>query len=650
MESPRRVPWIRWAGAIALALLIVALAWPQGEVGVPAPQQDVVDVDDGQADPVVTPELLREQDGAAAALDAPTDDELQPDVDLSHPFPFALDVRVKDRFALPVDDAMVFVAPPSCGFTLWPERTDARGELRVEWSGRGRAMDLQVAVIAWGVLQPIRNVRCEADRTAQVAFAVRGSRQSEEVVASHRALAQKPVHERAVGNWEMQRQLRRQRAAGRLQREDELDILCGRTQLLFQQVFVCADCHQPGRVQPYSMLARAGTWNVSLHPSSGFHDLRERKLDPKAEQSRREAADASQPDEDEPPARARRARGKVKGVVTDADGNAVSGVPVALLGEGGVVRKQTTTGADGDYVLDALPTGTVDLRAGGGSAGVATAAVMTAPRHATQCNFRLERSSAVRGVVVDADDRRLTQWRVELTRSEGDWASWATTDRDGAFSFSGVPGAAQCLLWPRDQEAALPIVYGDSALVGATPVRLALRHDNPTRARLRVRPVLPEEFDHMNVDARLVQVDTGFVAQVRPFPFERALELTLLPPGPYRLQIGAPGLGWVHYDAIWLDGRGLHDCGSVLLPRPGRVRVRAVEGYASPLDGTHAFYRRTEAVDVRVAAAKVDGFPDVRRLPPDDYVLVWREAEGDVRAQAVRVASGLLSELVVGPR
>ena len=157
----------------------------------------------------------------------------------------------------------------------------------------------------------------------------------------------------------------------------------------------------------------------------------------------------------------------------------------------------------------------------------------------------------------------------------------------------------------------------------------------PTRARLRILPTPPAGLAkgvRPQFDARLEQIETGRVINLAPLGFEQALEAKCLPPGPYRVDIGAPGLGWTGAKVV-IDGRGLWNIGRLHFAASGRVRFD--ERLAtSPFDSMHAFYRRTEAVDVQVEPTRVEG--DSVLLPPDDYVLLWRDGAAAALARVPR--------------
>ncbi|MCK5943834.1 MAG: carboxypeptidase regulatory-like domain-containing protein [Planctomycetes bacterium] len=578
-----------------------------------------------------------------AALPAVVEQPLEtlPEADLSHPYRFDLTVHVRSRLGLPVADASVFVAPPMCGFSRWPEASSNRGQVAMAWSGRQPTMAVTVAVLAAGVLQPMRRVELRAGEPSSLAVGVRSRlwQATPDVRVVERSDAERQRAARRV-----QYERSRVERGGRMQRLDELDVLCGRTMLLFES-FSCVECHEADRVGGYRSIAQSGPFAAGLHPHTGFQDLgawrpakeeqdRTRK-ERAAEQRRRLRAESE-----------RRARGGyVRGVLTDGAGRAVEGAAVLVVDEHGQVEHAVESGADGSYRIGPLTAGQVELLANGARAGLGMATVTVAPGQDTEWSPSLTAFATVSGTVRDVQGRGLGGWFVELQRDEGDWAAVAETARDGSFAVHGVPGPVVTAVWTRDAPYGAPLLHGTAALVDAQPLALGLHPDAPTRARLRVHVGVPVELGEARVEARLLQVRTGYVAQLTALGHEDGFATEPLPGGAYRVQVGAAGAGWLESDNIVLDGRGLMDVGRMVLPGPGRVRLRAVGEVELPHREALAFYRRTPAVDVR-SLHRVDG--DAFELPPGEHVLVWTEG-GRRRAVAFEVRSGVTTDVLIGP-
>lgn len=615
--------WWVWPGA--------AIAPPSDEVVEAAPQQPGTTFRDET-------EIERQVVGGRDDYEPAAIEEEPEDADLTHAFQFELTVSLKGPFGLPVDGASVFLAPELAGFCMWPEQTRSGGRVHVAWRGRKRAMSVQVAVMVWGVLQPIRVVTVDADVPAAIAFAIRGREQQLSDLAR---LAEKDPGQDAKDANIVSRARSRPR---KRQRMDALDILCGRTMVMFKP-YGCVECHEPGRVSAYQAIARSSKMQPGLHPDAHFEDLRMRGLggDELRERKKKLAAQLRER-ELELLHESRSFRAQLKGVVQGANGKPAVGVPVAWVGETGSVKKATTTDSFGHYRLAPLPGGNLQMIVGGGALGIAESLVRVSPVDTTHWNTTLSFKQAVMGRVLDEKGEPLARWPVEIVRDAAGWAALAVTNRDGEFAAYGVPGAAQCLAWPRGANHSFPVLYGDEALVDASVLTMKLDSQRPTRGRLRVSAVLPVGFDEAKVDARVVQVDTGRVAQMTATGFGTEFVAEPLAPGAYRVQLGAAGLGWSER-VIVVDGRGLWNLGVVHLGAPGRVRLRALPEAPDVLAGDHAFYRRTEATDVLVEYTVKDG---ALELGPGLHVFVWRSASG-LRAREVTVVSGAEVELPIWP-
>ena len=622
------------AGAFAATLVCVAvlgaLLWPDPSPPAPPEEAAAATSRAGPSSPRPAPPARRDAvvapplPGASAAAPAP-------EADLSHPFRFQLDVHVHGGLGAPVEGASVFVAPPECGFTRWPERTGSRGDVRLSWRGRARVMAVTVAVVVDGVLQPARQVQVEHAAPARAAFGARARRQSDEAVAAAAARSAEELRRDAA----QVRRVRDGAEPGRLQRLDELDALCGRAMLLFED-YACAMCHEPSRVAGYRGLASCGSMGDDLHPAASFEDL---------------GAQAARASREHRRARRRRRAaaagrgGYVVGVVRDRDGEPVADVPLCSLTEDGALERTTRSERDGSYRLGPLGTRGVEVLAAGGPLGFARAFVQVVADQETPWSPSLAPYQTVAGRVLDANGGPLAGWLVELRREEGDWAAVVETARDGRFAMHGVPGTVAAFAWPRRAALGVPLLHGTSAMVGARDVALALHPDAPARARLRARVELPVGAGARGVDVRAVHLDTGAVARLTPLGHEDAYELEPLPAGVYRVQLGAVRAGWVTTAEVAVDGRGLWDLGRFTLPAPGRVKLRCVDGLAPLGEAGFGFYRRTPACDVLSAHRPVDeGF----ELSPGEHVLVWRDA-GVLRAVTFEVESGQTTEVVLAP-
>jgi hypothetical protein len=633
-----RVP-IRVLVSLVAAVALLCWWWLAQDV-VPPPVNEVVHAADNVS-PTVTPFAPEEiqRDMSSQPVDLPIDYGVEPpDADLDHPYSFTLQVHMRGPLGLPVDDVRVFLSPEKTGFSEWPVASSA-GKVLVNWRGRSRTMRVQVAVTAWGVLQPIRSVVVEADLASNIAFTVTG--RNDALTALRHAIERGGKLDRQQMK-QMMEVMSRQKL--RRKRMDSLDIECGRTMLEFK-MHLCTECHERSFIAPYHSVSRSGTMNVGLHGQSYFEDLRRSRMRGEAAEQRMAAIEKARKQRQlEYRRKSATYRAALTGRVRLPDGSAKSGMTVAWIGATGAVLETTTTDQRGHYMLGPMAGGEQRVIVVAGPLGGADRSVSVAAKNHTVVNFTLSTNQFVVGKVLDEGGDPLKNWRVELVRDAAGWAAMTSTDATGTFAAYGVPGPVECLLWPRGKNQPFPVVSGVEALVDASPIELGLSDDHPIRGRLRVHASLPEGEDATRIDARVTQIETGRVAQMKAFGFANEFVLEPLSAGMYRVQIGSPGLAWATRD-VHVDGRGLWDMGGVFLAAPGRVRIVQLPGAPDLMQYPHAFYRRTEAVDVHV-----DYQPsgDVLLLAPGKHVLVW-QATGEVRSREFEVISGAEVDVPIWP-
>ncbi|MGE3350535.1 MAG: carboxypeptidase-like regulatory domain-containing protein [Planctomycetota bacterium] len=675
--SPRRAaptesPTLQRAGVAigALVALLLLLALWLGDGLDPALQPDhggaaTVDAKALAPGPAAGGDAQEARDALTEPLPEPPPPE---DLELDEPYRFALRVAVTDANGLPVEDAAVFVAPRRAAFGMVPDTTDPTGHVAFSCAGKARTLELWIAVMAYGTVEPLRFVTLEHDRPYTVAVVARGGPEPptelRQLIVEHgldeglrkaRRLA-----ERRRWDHEIER-----RRTGKLTRRDELDLLCGRTLSRFFRETPCDECHSMGQLPGYGALQRARDLVPSLHPTARFADLTERML---AVEGRRERVQVLLQEE---PARGdeRLAQefgterlGRIHGVVRSPRGAPIEDAPVAWLAANGAVRQIARTDAEGRYSMRLPATGPCTLVAAAGGLGRDQALVMVPATGEMAQDFALRPERFVRGVATDATGAPLASWRVEFFGEPDAGAAMARTDGDGAFALSHLPRAGNCLLWAPDGDVQLPVLWSQMVLPDRTDVRLQLTEDLPARAQLRLqpkarrgpvaahlgaselrlggrrtRPPTPE------TEIRLLQLDTGVGTHMKPSSVDSTFAIEALPPGPYRGEVGMPGVGWIEFGPIHLDGRGLWDLGVLELPPPGRVHLRGVRDARSPLVGHHAFFLRRPDLDIQVdVEPQADGSV---LLPPGDYVLLWVDAENTQHARAVHVESGGESEL-----
>lgn len=550
--------------------------------------------------------------------------------DLALPIEFRLQIDVVDPFGLPQPDAHVFVAPPLCGFALAPHPTDAKGQLALTFHGRTTKLTLWVAVMAHGVIEPLRFVELAADATTHLVLPARGElgdttelermleagANASDLRAWLQTLRAQPAERASESHDPLKR--------GRLDRRDPLDFTCGRSLSLFRNID-CSSCHGESRTAAFAALQWARALQARTGSVSTFADLRLRAPTDDEMGLRRQALQV--PTEAEHQRRLLETcgtdrTGMVEGRILDAQDREVGFVPVAWIDPQGRLRARTTTDEFGWYRM-LLPAGercSLTCSAQGQGQGYASAIAIAGGL--VRCDLRLLAKGLVHGDARDPRGNALVKWRVELDGGiQG--TGLTTTQENGSFAFAQLGAPARLLLWPIEQDLHLPVAQSDLVLPDAPPVALRLSEALPARARLRLQAILPAGYEHARVEMRVLQESTGRGVHLVRTGIGDAWELQGLAAGHYRGEIGAQGLGWIPFGPVYLDGRGLWDFGSFAFARPGRLRIRIAEGSTSPLQVAHAIWRRGDAVDVAVDGSEIGD--DVLGLPPGRYALAWTD-------------------------
>ncbi|MFK7741452.1 MAG: carboxypeptidase regulatory-like domain-containing protein [Planctomycetota bacterium] len=640
--------------ALALVGLLITMgAWRLAFSPAPLPPAAPIRQPEGarQAPTLDVPATRTAIRDTAARQPQPTALVPPEEADLAHPYAFSLQVQFVDVYGGPVREALVFAAPDECGFCRASSRSDARGRVLLAWQGRAETMRVRVAGLAYGVMQSMRLVELRAGQLKTLCIPVEAERRDPATML--RDVARDGTERNAWRRKQMKSVVARARSGAGDQSVDELDVLCGRTMLMFRS-FDCLECHDASRVRPYRLLANAGEMRASLHPFARFSDMRRTKAD--SEELRVRRAKRYRELKDAASHESRPAGGGeavLAGTVIGADGEPAGGVPISLVDAEGSVLRSTRANARGQYRLPSLPAGQQRFVAGGMRHGQCDAYVAIPSRGTVPWDPLLVRSGEVQGYLVGLPPHQLAGMRVELVRREGDWAGFAQVDDDGFFRTFSVPGPVDCLVWPQQgQGTALPVHHGVSSLIDAGPVRITLHAELPMRARFRVhiglpeQPARPADQAEAIIDARLIQHDSGRLVLLDALGFEDALVAEPLAAGGYTLEVGTAACGWVRSERVQLDGRGLWDLGRINLPKPGRIRLLAADGPDRSAGWGLSFYRRTESVDIHEHAHWIDA--RTCSVPAGRHVVVWRDGDR-LRAHEVIVRSDELIELALVP-
>ncbi|MEC7584226.1 MAG: hypothetical protein VYE77_07905 [Planctomycetota bacterium] len=512
-------------------------------------------------------------------------------------------------------------------FGLLPQPTNRLGITRFTCRGRRPELQLWLAAVAFGELQTMQVARLTSGQETTVVCLVEGQtretshlQELRTTEAPNEVLTQWRNRKRSAPVEASTEQVTGQRR-GQIQLRDADEILCGRDLMVFDEL-ACVDCHAASEVATYLPFTLARDLLAKMHPAAVFTDLQTGRPGREERTNRRLRLERQQDPtrQARPPTQVVRA--VVQGNIRTPNGGNPGIVPIAWLDQDGSLIERYATDAAGHYRL-ALPAGeTCHLVAGGGSAGRASAYVLPATGSTVRQDFALQRSLELPGVVLDTEDLPLADWRITYFSEPGPSATSARSDNNGSFLLAPPSMTGRCLLWPSRRSLKLPVLATATVSSTGPSLQLRLSKNAPARARLRLRPGLPLGHTDKPVELRLLQMDTGFATHLVQTGVDEAFELEGLTAGFYRGELGAPGLGWVSFGPIHLDGRGLWDCGTITLPPPGRVLIHD-EAAIWPLPNTQfACYRQTDDTDV--AAPTELAADGSLSLPAGQYALLWR--------------------------
>jgi hypothetical protein len=606
-----------------------------------------------------------------------------PAADLELPFRMSVELLVRDTFDLPVENARLYLAPRGAALGVVASPTDALGRLRFEFDSRGRTTEVWAVVVSRGIAEWMQLLTLRAGETFTLRTTARG--EFADTTKIDRMLDR--MLDGDVDESELDLLLRRAHSLGPyrgirlpLDTEEHADaqdarlrvrrpqrrgweptgdhISCGRMLWLFAEMD-CTTCHLASDLIAYAPLQWAADLRPGLHPSAVFRSLRSTPPDQDERRMRRERRAGRrttlQPD-DGLPATA------VTGTVRLPSGQPPEPVAVAWVDAAGAVLQRSLSDEEGRYRIDVKPGELVRLRLGGGGSGLAEFEALLHPGERLERDVVLQPQPSLTGHALNEEGNPLGRWRVHFD-GEDYGPSLVETDGEGQFLLTSKALRGTLALLPPGPSPCLPVLTTEAVMVPARGLRLQRPTDRSTRARLRVTPLLPAGFDPGRVELRIVQVQSGFATHMQGTGFENAFDVDDLAAGTYCGEIGSPGLGWVAFGPIQIDGRGLWDLGTVSLAPPGRAHFAclrdedAADDRATPhpFDGAWSLIRQLPEHDLMV-------FPrpeEMRRtdriltLAQGRYAVVWRnagDAPDEVRSAAFEVRAGTTTEVVLDCR
>lgn len=327
----------------------------------------------------------------------------------------------------------------------------------------------------------------------------------------------------------------------------------------------------------------------------------------------------------------------VRGNVLDAGGAPVGNAVILVRSAAGwwVTRADD----EGAFDVPLEPEGEYELRAGGGSHGLAHHRIAFPeddPALELSWTAVLDRGNEVRGTL---DSDRL--WLATCT--VGDHVD--SVGAAGAFAITNLPAGTGYVDLFRPE--AWPFVVRRETVSVPSPFELDLRDlDGPIREG-RVELPVPAGERERRMHARLTQVSTGHSAWLAYDAETGRFARSGLPPGLYRLSAGDDVGGRQDLGEIAVEADTTHAAGPARPPLPGVLDV-SVAG-EEPLEGVDwTVYRRGEAFDSRLVAID-DWYEGPLYVAPGTYLVVTHRDGDQSVGRRVEVSSGRTTVVQVDP-
>lgn len=486
------------------------------------------------------------------------------EIDLQHSYEYRMLCRVRDRDGLIIRGIKVAIAPRANALNAWHKRTDAAGEVVIDWRGKSPTMRMWVGLSRGFSAQVLQEVEVRAGSTLEV---------------------------------------------GLLDSAGGASGMCG---LAMSASMNCRDCHlssQQSKLFDLRLRTRQ-----RLHPQSLLSDLllgdtgaRSAGETPLEETSTEVASEMPPP----PPSTG------ITGTVRNRDGEPVGGATVIWSRSPDLPSGRTKSRPNGTFQMPLSAEGTVEVRAGGGPYGIARARVQAVAGKKIKCDLFLDPGRTLTGRVLVPEGHSLDDWRIEYLSQDVSWVDGVDVRPDGTFTLANLPtNSGSILLW--SGKSRLPAAI-ESYAATETEVTFDMRGDRTPAGSLRVQVLQPEDDIERNCSAFAFQADTGR-GSVIPRTKDGAFELVGLRAGFYHVVLIGSPFGRLDLGEQWVDGQTLVDLGAHRLPDPGLLRVpdRALA------DNLELYLRRP---DMDICAMRVERRQTEFLVPAGDWLMMWGEQD-----------------------
>lgn len=288
----------------------------------------------------------------------------------------------------------------------------------------------------------------------------------------------------------------------------------------------------------------------------------------------------------------------VRGVVVDAEGAPARGVELSVGDWDDLAHCRTQSGADGEFVLEGLAAGEVEVHGRHDDLGEATQSMVVEAGAVASCRLQLSRGLELAGRVVDPDGQPVAGAYVMMS-SRG-WSAFEQSDAQGRFVATNLPADRPIGVRVTARGFAELVRSGLQSTGGE--VLLELTRVEAPSVHVSGRVVDPDGRPVANAVVGAQRADghsSGLFATDNDGMFRRGP----LTPGTWSLRVQATGLVTFESGRRELAANAIWDLGTITLIRGGYGVVR-VEGES--VEGAR-FYVRAGVDHAASVVTEVDG-------------------------------------------
>lgn len=229
---------------------------------------------------------------------------------------------------------------------------------------------------------------------------------------------------------------------------------------------------------------------------------------------------------------------------------------------------------------------------------------------------------------------------------EGELWQTALPCGEGRFALANPPQAGRLLFFAGPREP-FPFHRLEGVLPGGAPLEVAIEQHRPAWGGVEVGLSVPEGGIPEEAQVLLVGIGSGRAVALRPREGGGRHVSGPVPPGRYRVQLGAAGLGFRDLGEFDVLPGKVTDLGVVALPAPGALALEADRSMAGTLEG-FLLLRAAQGCESLVLGGDVLPPQGPILVPAGEYSLRLYSAKEGERRLELRVEAGQTTRVSLG--